>query len=353
MQEKMKATVIEKPNSIKLKMVDIPEINADEVLIKVKSVGICGTDWSIYTGKYSADKFPLIAGHEYSGVVTRKGKNVNNVEIGDRVTADINYSCGSCFYCKRGNKLMCPDFTQIGIHTNGAFAEYVKSDYRQLHKIPDNLNFEQGAFIEPLSCVVHSSKALNINLSSSVAIIGCGLGILHGALAKLKGASPIIVIGDNLKRLSIAQSMGADITININEKTDPVKEVKEITGGRGVDYVIEAVGTPMTYEQAFMMSRPGGTIGAFGITGIEDTIKIHPFDLVLGEKKIVGSCAGVGTDWDDAIKLLKYQRINPDRMFSMIVPLEELEEAIKELKANPDLVKVFVSPEINKRVIFN
>jgi 2-desacetyl-2-hydroxyethyl bacteriochlorophyllide A dehydrogenase len=352
MQGRMRAAVVEKPFVIKVKEVKIPEINDEEVLIKVKAAGICGTDSSIYTGKYSSDKLPLITGHEFSGIAVEVGKKVKGIKIGDRVTVDINNSCGNCFYCNAGNICMCQDFNQIGIHIDGAFAEYVKGNWMKVHKLPDNLSFEQGAFVEPLSCVVHASKALNFRIGSSVAIIGCGLGILHAALAKLRGAAPVIVVGDNKKRLDIASSMGADYVLNINDNLDPVKEVKKITGGRGPDYVLEAVGNPVTYEQALNMVRPGGTIGAFGITGFDDTIKVRPYDLVLGEKRIIGCCAGVGTDWDDAIVLLEHKRITAEKMFSMIVPLEELENAIKQIRIDPNLVKVLVSPEINKKNIF-
>ena len=352
MKGTMRAAIVEKPGIIVIKNVPIPEINEDEVLIKVKVTGICGTDWSIYTGKYSAESLPLIPGHEFSGIITEVGRNAKGLKAGDRVTADINLSCGICFYCRRGNKLLCKDFTQIGIHTNGSFAEYVKVPWEQVHKLPENLSFEAGAFIEPVSCVVHSAKALNVELGSSVAVIGCGLGILHGALSKLRGAAPIIVIGDNESRLKIAQDMCADFVININKVKDVISEVKKLTEGRGADYVIEAVGTVKTYEQAFEMLRPGGTIAGFGITGFDDTMKVRPFDIVLNEKKLVSSCAGVGNDWNDAIRLLQYQRIKPEKMFSMEVPLEELEPALKQLREDPELIKVFVSPEINKRIIF-
>jgi len=351
MARTMKAAVVEKPNVIAIKQVPVPEIDDDEVLIRVKYTGICGTDWSIYTGKYSADKLPLIAGHEFSGTVAQVGKKTRGLKEGDRVTADINMSCGTCFYCRHGQKLMCRDFRQLGIHINGTYAEYVKAPYDQVHALPDSLTFLSGAFIEPVSCVIHSSKAAKVTHGSSVAVIGSGLGILHGRLARLRGAAPVIVIGDNAKRLAIAKEFGVDVTINIKDGTDPVAEVRKLTGGRGADFVVEAVGTPATYEQAFRMVRPGGTIAAFGICAGDDTIKVKPYDLVLGEMTVVGSCAGVGPDWPDAIALLASGHIKPERMYSMIVPLEELESALKELRSNPDLIKVFVSSDIAKREI--
>jgi len=351
MANTMKAAVVEKPGVLKIKQVPVPQIADEEVLIRVKYTGICGTDWSIFTGKYSADKLPMVPGHEFSGTVAQVGKRAKGLKEGDRVTADINMSCGTCFYCRKGQKLMCRDFHQLGIHVDGTYAQYVKAPFEQVHKLPDNLDFLAGAFIEPVSCVIHSSKAARVTHGSSVAVIGCGLGVLHGALARYRGAAPVIVIGDNAKRLAVAKEMGADFVLNVHEIKDPVAEVKKLTEGRGADFVVEAVGTPQTYEQAFEMVRPGGTIAAFGICAGEDTIKVRPFDLVLGEKTVVGSCAGVGTDWTDAMALLAYGHIKPQSLFSMIVPLEELEAALQQLRTDPNLFKVFVASDISKREI--
>lgn len=349
MANTMKAAVLEKIECVKVQEVPVPEISDAEVLIKVKYTGICGTDWSIYKGWYSADKLPMIPGHEFSGVIAKVGRNAGKLKEGDRVTADINMSCGSCFYCRRGEKLLCDNFTQLGIHTNGTFAEYVKAPAVNVHKLPENMSFEEGAFIEPVSCVIHAAKAMDAKLGSSVAIIGCGLGVLHARMAVLRACAPVIIFGDNRKRLQIAKEMGADCAIHIDDVQDPVEEVMKITGGRGVDYAIEAVGTVKTYEQAFAMLRRGGQLSAFGITGEPDTMKMRPFEFVLGEKKVTGSCAGVGQDWPDAITLIANGRINPRPLFSMKVPLEDLEWALHELRKDPSLFKIFVSPEIGQR----
>jgi 2-desacetyl-2-hydroxyethyl bacteriochlorophyllide A dehydrogenase len=351
MANMMKAAVFEAVKTIKVKEVPIPEIGEEDVLIKIKYTGICGTDWSIYNGWYSADKLPMIPGHEFSGVVAEVGKRVKGIKQGDRVTADINMACGTCFYCMKGEDLLCTTFTQLGIHTDGTFAEYVKAPAKLVHHLPTNLSFEEGAFIEPTSCCIHAAKAMNAKIGSSVAIIGCGLGVLHARMAVLRACAPVIIIGDNEKRLRIAKEMGADYTININQVADPVAEVKKLTGGRGVDYAIEAVGKTKTYEQAFAMLRNGGTLSAFGITGDQDLMQISPIEFVLGEKKITGSCAGIGADWPDAITLIANGRINPKPLFSMKVPLEDLEWALHELRKDPNLFKIFVSPEITKREI--
>jgi threonine dehydrogenase-like Zn-dependent dehydrogenase len=353
MAETMKAAVVEKPGRLVIKQVPVPSIDEGEVLIRVKYTGICGTDWSIFTGKYSADKLPLIPGHEFSGTIAKVGKRTRGLKEGDRVTADINMSCGTCFYCRQGQKLLCPDFHQLGIHVNGTYAEYVKAPFDQVHVLPDAVSFLAGAYIEPVSCVIHSSKAAKVTTGSSVAILGTGLGVLHGRLAHLRGAAPVIVIGHTPRKLALAREFGADIAINLNEITDPVAEVRRLTGGRGADFVIEAVGSAATYEQALAMTRPGGTLAAFGITAGDDTIAVKPFDIVLGERTIVGSCAGVGTDWTDALALIAYGHVKPEKLFSMIVPLEELEAALNQLRTDPNLTKVFVSSEISKREILS
>jgi L-iditol 2-dehydrogenase len=348
----MKAAVFEAVKKIVVKEVPVPEIGPDEVLIKVKLTGICGTDWSIYNGWYSADKLPMIPGHEFSGVIAKVGKKANGLKEGDRITADINMSCGHCYYCIRGDQLLCNNFTQLGIHTDGTFAEYVKAKASLVHHLPDQLTFEEGAFIEPLSCCIHAAKAVNARVGGSMAIVGCGLVVLHARIAGLRACASGIVFGDNKKRLGIARQMGADYIIDINEVADPVAEVLKLTDGRGVDYAIEAVGTTKTYEQAFAMLRKGGTLSAFGITGEQDVMSIRPFEFVLGEKKITGSCAGIGDDWPDAITLLANGRIDPKPLFSMKVPLEDLEWALHELRRDPNLFKIFVSPEVSKREVF-
>ncbi|MGC8778869.1 MAG: zinc-dependent alcohol dehydrogenase [Candidatus Caldatribacteriaceae bacterium] len=344
----MRAAVVTKPGEIKVQEVPVPQISPSEVLIKVKCCGICGTDYSIYIGKYSRDCLPLIPGHEFSGEIVAVGDNVSHLRVGERVTADINLGCGICFYCTRGQKLTCPEFRQLGIHIDGAFAEYVKAPAQQIHKLPDKIGYEVGAFVEPISCAIHAAKAMNVVLGSSVVVLGDGtLGILHTQIAKLRGAAPIILVGKHRKRMEAAQKMGVDYLVEIDSGS-PVDQVKALTEGRGADFVIESVGTASTYEMALAMTRPGGRLAAFGITEQEEIMRLRPFDVVLGERSIVGSCAGVGNDWPDAIALLRFGRIDPTPLFSLKVPLEDLEKALIEGKRNRELLKIFVLPEIHE-----
>lgn len=354
MGKTMRAQVVEAPYEMKLKEIPVPEISADEVLIKIKYCGICGSDWSIFTGKYVPEKLPLVTGHEFFGVIEEVGTNAVGFEKGDRVCADIVINCGTCYYCRRGDGLLCETFEQVGISSKeylGGFAEYVKVPCKNVYKVPDTVDDYKAAFVEPMTATIQASKNMECTIGSSVVVIGAGLGIIHGCMAKLRGAAPVIVIDGNKDRLKMAKEMCADYVIDFTETPDTVAEVKRLTGGIGADFVLEAVGHPKTYEQAFKMVRKGGKVEAFGICKDTDMMELSPYEFVLHEIKVSGSCAGIGNDWGDAIKLLEYDRINPTPMISMIVPLEELEEALKEIQENKQLVKVLVSPEIKERII--
>lgn len=353
MPKMMKAQIVKAPYEMEYTEVPVPEISDDEVLIKVKVCGICGSDTSIYTGKYAKDKLPLITGHEFWGEIAEVGKNAKGLKVGDRVAVDICITCGTCYFCRHGDGLLCETFTQLGIHTNGGFAEYVKAPWKNCYHLPDDMDDYTAAFVEPLTAVVHASQRMNAPIASSVAVIGCGLGLLHAQVAKARGCAPVIVIGTDAdeNRFKIAKEMGADYVINAS-KVDPVEEVMKITGGIGVDNVIEAVGNPRTYEQAFKMLRRGGKLEAFGICAEDAAAQLEPYQFVLGEKKVSGSCAGIGNNWAEAITLLQYGVVKPQPMFSMAVPLSELETALEELKTNKDLTKVFVCPELTERKYF-
>jgi len=348
----MRAQVLEEPYKFVLKEVPVPEINDDEVLLKVTYCGICGSDWGSYTGKYAdeVECLPLITGHEFCGVIEKAGKNAKGLKAGDRAAADICVPCGTCYQCRIGEPLLCCDFTQIGIHTDGAFAEYVKAPWKNVYLVPDEVSDEKAAFIEPLTACLNASKKMQCEMARSVVVIGCGLGIIHAKLAKLRGAAPVIILGDNKKRLEMAIEMGAaDFTIDVTETSDPEAEVMRLTNGVGADFVLEAVGTSKTYEQAFRLARRGGKVEAFGICADDDFASLPPVEFVIQEKKVSGSTAGIGYDWGDAITLLKYGRLDPTPMVSMIVPLEELVDALNELRENPELIKVLVAPGATER----
>lgn len=349
----MRAQVLTEVRHFEMKQVPVPQISDDEVLVKIVYCGICGSDWGSYNGKYADEVacIPLTTGHEFYGLIEEVGKNAKGLKTGDRVTADICVSCGTCYHCRIGEPLLCSSFKQIGIHTDGGFAEYVKVPWKNIYKVPDEVSDEKAAFVEPLTACLNASHKMDCMIGRCVVVIGCGLGIMHAAMAKARGAAPVIVVGDNPDRLNMAREMCADYVIDITTGADPIKEVMKLTNGVGADYVLEAVGHHSTYEQAFAMLRRGGKLEAFGICADDDYASLPPAQFVLAEKKISGSCAGIGYDWGDVLTLLKYNRIDPTPMISMVVPLEELETALHELRQNQKLIKVLVSPLVKERRI--
>jgi L-iditol 2-dehydrogenase len=348
----MTAAVFHGPDDLRIESVPTPTIGSGEVLIAVRTCGICGTDLNMFKGEFRVRWLPLIPGHEFAGVIAAIGEGVTGVQVGDRVTADINQTCGTCYWCRRGENLLCPNLRQIGIDLPGAFAEYVKTPAVLVHRLPDEISFEQGASIEPLACAVHAQSRVTMAAGDSVAVIGGGsMGIIHAQLARARGAYPVMFIGRTASKLDRARRAGIECTINALE-VDPVAEVKRLTDGRGADVVIEAAGTIPTYEQAFKMVRRGGTIVAYGIPPEQATIAVRPFNFFKDELKVIGAFVSHPTAWARAIALLQSGHIRPEVQFSLRTPLAELPATVAEMKKDKNLMKVFVVPGLQQREEF-
>ncbi|WP_052474547.1 zinc-dependent alcohol dehydrogenase [Jeotgalibacillus soli] len=344
MTNKMKAAVTYGKEDMRLEEVEIPEIGGNEVLIKVKTCGICGTDPHIYRAHFPTPK-PLIQGHEFAGEVVKVGSLVTSVKPGDRVTADINISCENCYYCRTGQKLFCENITQLGVHINGAFAEYVKAPEKNIYTIPEEMTWEEAAYIEPLACVIRGQQRAQVDMGDTVAIIGAGpMGLVHALMAKLNGASKVIISEMNAARLQKARDLGVDVVIDASE-TDPVQAVRNLTGGRGADVVFEVVGAVPTYKQAFEMVRKGGVLVAYGAAPADATMDIKPFEIYSKELTIVGSYAGTYETWVKAIELISSKRINPTDIISKRIPLNQIVEGLVEAADNKDTIKIMVSVE--------
>lgn len=323
----MRAAVLAAPGRFELRQVPVPEIADDEVLVRVSRCGLCGTDIHIFKGHYSADRLPLIPGHEFSGHVVRTGAAARDVALGTAVTADINVGCGRCFYCRKNEVLNCPAMAQIGIHVDGALAEYVKVPASHLVAIPRSTPVEMGALVEPVSCIVRAVKKSRLRLGESVLILGGGpIGNLHLQLARAVGAAPVIVSEPNPGRAEWARRSGADIVVS-----DPLQlaaTVREATEGRGADLVIESVGLPALYEQALELVRPGGRVLAFGLTDADAQARYHPFKVVLGEIGLQGSVAGMGDDMREAMTLIARDRVRLAEFAETVYPLARIAEAM-------------------------
>lgn len=335
----MTAAVLVRPGAFEIQTVPVPKIGPGDVLIKVARVGVCGTDVHIYRGHYAADWLPLIPGHEFSGTVAAIGDGVTTVDVGTRVIADINIGCGHCFYCRKNEVMSCSEVKQLGIHIDGAFAEYVKVPQRLVIPIPDDMPFDVAALAEPLGCTVRAAKKSAIRFGESVLVLGAGpVGNFHIQLARAIGAAPIIAADLNLQRLRLAKDCGADVVVSDMSTLDSA--VRAVTGGRGADVVIESVGMPALYERAFDLVRPGGRIAAFGLGGEDEVVRFAPQKMVLKETGIRGSVAAMGDDMHDALTLLRFKRIDVRPFLQETRTLSEVQDAIEAFAADPGILKM-------------
>ena len=330
----MRAAVLVKPNLFDLREVAVPEIADDEVLVRVHRTGICGTDLHMFLGHYAADRLPLIPGHEFVGTAAKKGSRVSNVKEGDRVVVDINIGCGTCFWCRRNEVLNCPAISQLGIHRNGAFAEFVAVPARLVIPAPSSLSDAELALTEPIACVVRAARKAEVHFGQSVVILGAGpIGNLHVQMMRLCGAAPIIVSDISAQRCKMALDAGADVIVSDPQTLRQI--VLDHTNGRGADVVIESVGNAKLYQTAFELIRKGGHVAFFGITGPTDTVAVNILDTILKENSMKGSVAGMGEDMHDALVLLQHGRFKTGLFTSAAYPVEKIQSAFETVATRP------------------
>jgi len=335
----MKAAVLTAAKKFEIRQVPVPEYGDDEVLIRVSQCSICGTDLHIFNGHYARDKLPLIPGHEFSGEIAAVGPRVTTLTPGQRVVADINIGCGHCYYCRRNELLNCPEIRQLGIHTHGAFAQYVAVPARLAIPLSDEVTDSVACLTEPFSCVVRAGKKIGLGVAESVVVIGAGpVGNMHIQMARLLGAAPIIAVERDPQRAEIAGQCGADSVITDPERA--LEQIMQLTQGRGADVVIESVGHPELYKQALTFMRPGGRLLAFGLTDGETTVAIRPLEIILKEQRIQGSVAGMGEDMHQALHLLQHHRFITAPFCQSVHPLEDIQQVFTSLLAQPQYLKV-------------
>lgn len=321
--------------NIELREVPVPEINEDEVLIEIKAAGVCGTDIHI-----KHDKFPywppVILGHEFSGVIVKKGKNVKNRQEGDRVAGEPHTkACGHCYYCRTGNIQICPEKRSPGWGIDGTFAKFLKMPTHLLHKIPDNINFEEAALTEILANVVHDVlERGKVESGDFVVCLGPGtVGLLSAAVAQISGARKVMIVGTNEDeeiRLSAAKKMGIDYVVNAR-KQNPVEMVQELTNGLGADLVVEASGAEAAINLTVDLIRKKGRIAVIGITGKEKIA--FPWDkAVFKACDIHFNLSTSYTSWDRALYLLSGKKINIDAIITHREPLENWEKVFEDIE---------------------
>jgi len=315
-----------------VKDIEMPSVGDGEVLVQIKASGVCGADvllyeWT-YRGRYPV-KPPIVLGHEGAGVIVDSGKNVKGLKVGDRVTVESIIGCGSCYYCYQGMPNLCPRWDHLGITMHGTMAEYLRVPAKAVHRLPDNVSFEQGALVEPLSIIVHTFDRVRFSLGDSVVIIGPGtMGLLLIQAARSYGASKILVLGLEKDRLRLerAEGLGADaILVTDRKDEDPVKQVLDITQGIGADVVCEVGGTPESFKMALKMVRGAGQIAALGYSNYGE---VEPIVVARQEMSILGIIAYMPKHFEQALRWLQFKKVNTEVLISHRLGLEEAEKGI-------------------------
>lgn len=322
----MKAALFEKPHHLSVVQRPLRPLGKKEVLVRVQSCGVCGTDVHIVAGE-SRSTPPVILGHEYSGTVEDIGTDVQRFSPGDAVAVDPNISCGTCFFCRRGEVHLCTRLRALGVDIDGGMAEFCIVPEQQLYKLPAGFFPGASAFIEPVSCVLHGIDRAKIKVGDTVVIIGGGtIGLMMLQLCRAAGAAVTIVVEPLEQKRKIARALGATHLLDPREN-DIRNAVMDLTTV-GADIVIECAGKITTTEEALHLARRGGTVEFFGVCPIGQTFSIEPNLVFFKELTIIGSYVNPLT-FERAIKALASGIITVDQFPVNRFPLDEVHEAIR------------------------
>ena len=343
----MKALIHTKPYCFEYSDFPDPGAGEDEVLIRVKACGICGSDVHGFTGKTGRRIPPLIMGHEAAGIVEDTGKNVKDFKKGDRVCFDSTVYCNKCQPCRNGLYNRCDKRQVLGVSTpefkrHGAFAEYVAVPSWIVFKIPDHMSFIQAAFLEPASIGTHAGNRPPVSSEDTVVVIGGGtIGLFVMQAAKLRGAAKVIVVDINEFRLGLANELGADKVIN-PLKSDLTETILKETQDKGADVTFEVVGYAQTFREGISITKTGGYLIAVG--NLEQTAEFNLQELVARELTFRGSYASSG-EFSECIGLVASGKINIEPLISDVLPLKDGPGAFARLyKAEENLLKIVLEP---------
>jgi len=346
----MKAAVYRGQNDVRLEEVPVPEIGAGEMLVRVHTCGICGTDLKkISTGSHSA---PRIFGHETSGVVARVGEGVRKFSVGDRVVVFHHIPCRECFYCRTKTFAQCETYKKVGCTagfepSGGGFAEYVRvMDWiveRGAVLIPDGVSFEQACFVEPVNTCLKGIENLRLDRGETALVIGQGpIGLILAVLARRAGAR---VITSDLypARLTISRRFGLDLTIDAS-RADTVATIRDMTEGRGADAVILAVAGSALIRPAMDATRPGGRVLLFAQT-TRGEVTIDPAAVCVDEKTLLGSYSASVELQDQSVQFVMNREMDLEQLISHRFPLHDSVEALKlAAHPQPDSMKIVIQP---------
>lgn len=324
----MKSAVFYGKRDVRVDERAIPEVDSDEVLIKVMACGVCGSDLHIYEGDQgsTATVPPQVQGHEFSGVITKVGSAVMNCKAGDRVCVDPADHCGECYYCISGMMSHCDHMGAIGTNIDGAFSQYCKVKSGLIHHLADTTSFVEGAMAEPLACCINGIDRSNIKPGDNVVVYGGGMiGLLILQLAKLKGASRVALIEPVQERREMALKVGADLVINPLE--EDVKETLQRNQMNHVRTVIECCGLQQTSEEAIEIVDKQGTVVLFAVMAPDAVIGLKTYTVFQKEITVTGSFCSPYT-MARAVDLINSHRIDVTSMIGGYESLEGVNEVL-------------------------
>ena len=324
-----------------------PEYGADDLLVKVKACGICGSDIHGFDGSSGRRVPPLIMGHEASGDIAALGANVKDFKVGERVTFDSMISCGRCKFCAAGEINLCDNRQVMGVspgdyRRHGAFAEYVVVPRHIAFRLPDAISYEHAAMVEPVSVVVHATNLAPKKLGQTAVVVGTGMiGLLAVQALKAAGYGRVFAIDLEDRKLEIARQLGADAVVN-PKSADAVKAIQDLTGGRGADLAMECVGATVPVQTAIACVRKGGSVTLVG--NITPKIELNLQSVVTREITIYGSCASAG-EYPECLDLISRGVIKVAPIISALAPLNEGASWFDRLYGHdPELMKVILKP---------
>lgn len=332
----MKALRKAKPGrGLQMEQLAVPAIGPTDVLVRVKTASICGTDLHIYGwDRWSQGRIkpPLTLGHEFCGVVERIGEEVTAVQPGDFVSAEMHLNCGHCHQCRLGQAHICQNLRIIGIDLDGAFAEFVKIPATNIWKLDPAIPEHYAAILDPLGNAVHTVLAGPI-AGETVLVTGCGpIGLMSIAVAKACGSSTVFATETNDHRRQLAKEVGADFVLNPAAE-DPVLRIKDATGGTGVDVLLEMSGNPKAIQQGFKALRAGGRASLLGIP--TENVPLDLVEDVIFKGATVQGIYGrrMYQTWVEMTALLKAGRVNLQPLFGERLELEKFETAFSKLQS--------------------
>lgn len=336
----MKAIVKEKPGpGFALREVPVPQAEPGTVIVQVKAVGICGSDVPILEGIRPVP-YPLIPGHEFAGVIAEVGPGVTDWRVGDRVTAGLVIGCGECLYCRRGQEELCDNLKEIGIHVDGAYAEYVRVPAVNLHRLPAELSFYQGASVDPIASSYHGLRRLNLRPEDTVVIFGDGpIGLYALQVVRARGVEKVMLVGHHDNRLEVAAGFGA--TVVNSHRQEPVEAVARFTNGHMADLVVEATGAAGVMPAVLSSTAKGGTVLLLGIFHHE--APLNPAPIIRHELQVVGSLCYSKEAFAASLELLRRGCVRIDSIVTHVFPLEEIGRALELLKRR-EAIKVILEP---------